>query len=124
MKSKLKFVLTGVSLLFVGMIFSCNQGSGSSSADNAISRSDTTKKVIVVDVRTPGEWNNDGHPDCAVNYPLNEFADHIAELKRYDKVILVCRSGGRAGSALSMLQQAGYEKGENAGAWQNITCQK
>lgn len=80
-------------------------------------------KEIIVDVRSIEEWNEDGHAYCSVNYPLNQFADKIEELKKYDKVILVCRSGNRAGIAKAQLQSAGYSKEiENLGPWQNVTC--
>jgi rhodanese-related sulfurtransferase len=87
----------------------------------------TTKaglKQIIVDVRTPEEWNEDGHANCSVNYPLDSFEDKIDELMQYDKVILVCRSGNRAGVAKNQLISAGYTKEvENKGPWQNLTCQ-
>ncbi|MGZ4099698.1 MAG: rhodanese-like domain-containing protein [Bacteroidia bacterium] len=78
---------------------------------------------IIVDVRTEDEWKNDGHSNCSVNYPLDQFDSKIEELKKYDKVILVCRSGGRAGVARAKLLNAGYKnKVENLGPWQNIVC--
>ena len=80
-------------------------------------------KEIIVDVRTVEEWNEDGHADCSVNYPLDQFASKIEELKKYDKIILVCRSGNRAGIAKDQLRKAGYTKEiENLGPWQNINC--
>jgi len=80
-------------------------------------------KEIIVDVRTPGEWANDGHANCSVNYPLDQFDSKIEELKQYDKVIIVCRTGHRAGIAKKKLVDAGYKKEvENLGAWQNIKC--
>ncbi len=85
----------------------------------------TQKEVneIIVDVRTVEEWNEDGHAACSVNYPLDKFESKIEELKKYDKVILVCRSGNRAGIAKAKLQSAGYTKNiENLGPWQNVTC--
>ena len=83
----------------------------------------TNTKEIIVDVRSIEEWNEDGHADCSVNYPLDHFASKIEELKKYDKVILVCRSGNRAGIAKGQLQSAGYTKEiENLGPWQNVTC--
>lgn len=84
--------------------------------------SDSTAKIIVVDVRTPEEYAGDGHADCTVNYPLDQFSAHIAELKTYDKVVLVCRSGNRAGRAMQILNDAGYTAAENAGPWQNAPC--
>jgi rhodanese-related sulfurtransferase len=81
------------------------------------------KNEIVIDVRTEEEWNFDGHAKCSVNYPLDIFDDKIEELKQYDKIILVCRSGGRAGVAKAKLQSAGYNKEiENLGPWQNVSC--
>jgi rhodanese-related sulfurtransferase len=80
-------------------------------------------KEIIVDVRTKEEWVQDGHSDCSVNYPLDQFDSKIEELKKYEKVTLVCRSGARAGVAKSKLISAGYKnKVENLGPWQNITC--
>lgn len=80
-------------------------------------------KTIIVDVRTPEEWQFDGHAPCSVNYPLGpEFAAKIDSLKTYDKVVLVCRSGARAGSAKALLESAGFKNVENKGPWQNIQC--
>lgn len=85
----------------------------------------TDSKQIIVDVRTTEEWENDGHADCTVNYPMDIFESKIEELKKYDKVIIVCRSGNRAGKAKEQLQAAGYTKEiENLGSWQNINCKK
>ena len=79
--------------------------------------------TIIVDVRTPEEWNNDGHADCTVNYPMDSFESKIEELKKYDKIIIVCRSGNRAGIAKNILLKAGYTKEiENLGAWENVKC--
>jgi phage shock protein E len=80
-------------------------------------------KQIIVDVRTPDEWQMDGHAVCSVNYPLDKFQTKIEELKNYDKVIIVCRSGNRAGIAKQQLVSAGYTKEvENLGPWQNVSC--
>lgn len=41
---------------------------------------------------------------------------------QYDKVIIVCRSGGRASVAQAQLRSAGYTKAVlNLGAWQNVS---
>jgi phage shock protein E len=83
----------------------------------------TSAKEIIVDVRTKEEWIQDGHVECSVNYPLDQFDKEIEELKKYDKVILVCRSGARAGVARTKLLSAGFmNKVENLGSWQNVVC--
>lgn len=117
-------------MLALSMIaISCN---GQSTKPKTTQKTDSTKtitdkkdknmKTIIVDVRTVGEWN-DGHADCSINMPLDQLASKIEELKSYNKVVLVCRSGARAGSAKSMLEGAGIANVENLGAWQNINCQ-
>lgn len=78
-------------------------------------------KQIIVDVRTTEEWDFDGHAEGSVNYPLDTFENHIKELMSYDKIILVCRSGGRASVAQAQLRSAGYTKAvQNLGGWQNV----
>ncbi|MCE3227789.1 MAG: Rhodanese domain protein [Bacteroidetes bacterium] len=89
------------------------------------SNNNASSNEIIVDVRTKEEWLQDGHSDCSVNYPLDQFVDKIEELKKYDKVTLVCRSGARAGVAKSKLIGAGFKnKVENLGSWKNIVCSK
>ncbi len=128
MKNKL---IVGYFMLALSMIaISCN---GQSTKSKTTEQTDSTKtitikkdknmKTIFVDVRTVGEWNDDGHADCSVNIPLDRLQGSIEELKGYEKVIIVCRSGARAGSAKSMLEGAGIANVENLGPWQNINCQ-
>lgn len=77
---------------------------------------------IIVDVRTPEEWEFDGHAKCSVNYPLDELMDKVNELKQYQHIVLVCRSGARAGVAKRQLESAGLSNIDNLGPWQNVTC--
>jgi rhodanese-related sulfurtransferase len=115
--------ITVVSALLFAALTACGpRESQVQENTRSIVQKDSTAKIIIVDVRTPEEYSGDGHADCTVNYPLDEFVQHIEELKDYDKVILVCRSGNRAGRALNMLVEAGYSKAENAGAWQDAPC--
>ncbi len=120
-KTGLKFSILAFTLL---MTWACNSQTQQS---NTNSITDTTKAMktkneIIVDVRTPEEWQYDGHANCSVNYPLDKLQDKIEDLKKYEHVILVCRSGGRAGTAKQMLESAGIKNVENLGAWQNINC--
>jgi rhodanese-related sulfurtransferase len=79
-------------------------------------------ETVIVDVRTVAEWENDGHANCSVNIPLDQLEARMGELKKDQKIVLVCRSGGRAGTAKQMLEGAGFTQLENRGAWQNIEC--
>lgn len=79
-------------------------------------------ETIIVDVRTVAEWENDGHANCSVNIPLDQLESRMGELKKDQKVVLVCRSGNRAGKAKELLEGVGFTQVENKGAWQNIEC--
>jgi len=120
-KKGLKFSLL---IAIITMTWACNsqtQKPSSSTTTNTTKEMKASKEIIV-DVRTPEEWQFDGHAECSVNYPLDQLQSKINELKAYDHVVLVCRSGGRAGSAKRMLEEAGIKNVENLGPWQNVSC--
>lgn len=107
------------SLLFI----SCSDepGSAGTKSSNAVKDSVNVNSIII-DVRTPEEWNQDGHANCSVNYPLDELESKIDQLHKYDRIVVVCRSGSRANAAKDMLEKAGFKDVENKGSWQNISC--
>ncbi len=77
------------------------------------------KGAVVVDVRTQAEWN-EGHVEGSKHIVLTIIPLKIEEIKAFNKpVILVCRSGGRAGQAKQLLERNGIET-INGGAWQNV----
>jgi phage shock protein E len=79
----------------------------------------------VIDVRSQEEWD-EGHLASAKLIPVDQFQGRIAEvdaLVNGDKskpVVVVCRSGGRAGKAREMLLAAGYSHVVNGGRWENL----
>jgi len=80
------------------------------------------EKKIIVDVRTPEEWIEDGHAACTVNFPLDDLTNHMDTLKQFQKIVLVCRSGNRAEQAKNILKDEGLNNIENEGSWTNIKC--
>jgi rhodanese-related sulfurtransferase len=64
----------------------------------------------LIDVRTPAEFEA-GHIPGAVNVPLDELKGSLDQLRTvlddHHDVVLVCRSGARAGQAQEALQAAG-----------------
>ena len=61
----------------------------------------------VLDVRTAGEFET-AHIPGSYNVPLGTLAEHVAELAALDHpVVLVCKSGARAGQARGKLAAAG-----------------
>lgn len=138
---KLNKILLGAAFLLAHMVAlqGCssaqknNDNTGNAAVSNvaeisATTTTDTTKgadkskQTIIVDVRTVDEWNNDGHANCTVNIPLQQFESRMNELKGYGKIVLVCRSGNRAGTAKQMLEANGFSNIENLGPWQNVQC--
>jgi phage shock protein E len=77
--------------------------------------------TLIVDVRTIEEWD-EGHGKNTTHIPLHILPLKINELENFKnkKIIVVCRSGGRAGQAIQILQNAGFQNLENGGAWQNF----
>ena len=71
--------------------------------------------ALIVDVRSPKEFNA-GHAKKSKNIPLNELNSKTASLKGKE-IILVCKSGGRAGMAKSILKKEGIIA-HNLGPWQ------
>lgn len=130
MKKLNKILIVVAAIFTVSIATACNsaQTTNSNSESTAIV-SDSTKPSdaktsgkIIVDVRTIEEWNGDGHANCSVNIPLSDLSTKIEELKKYQEITLVCRSGNRANNAKSMLEEAGLKNITNLGAWQNIQC--
>jgi phage shock protein E len=90
-------------------------------ADAAALAADT----IVLDVRNQDEWDA-GHLERAHLLPLPQLSQRLAEIEQLtggDKnrtIVVVCRSGTRAGQARKLLEAAGYTRVINGGAWQSL----
>lgn len=70
----------------------------------------------LVDVRTPGEFNQ-SHLPAARNVPLQNLSERMKELEPKDQaIVLYCRSGHRSGLAYDQLRQAGFSKLYDLGA--------
>ncbi|QOV99598.1 rhodanese-like domain-containing protein [Rhodococcus pyridinivorans] len=69
---------------------------------------DSGKNVRIIDVRTPGEFES-VHIPGAYNVPLDLLREHRDEFCAHfdENVVLVCRSGQRAGQAEETLRDAG-----------------
>ncbi|MDC7226961.1 MAG: FAD-dependent oxidoreductase [Spirochaetales bacterium] len=80
----------------------------------AIEESDSTG-TIVLDVRTPMEFNMGAYPG-AVNINLDELPARADELGPKDREILVyCASGARSSYAQRILMESGFTNVENVG---------
>lgn len=76
----------------------------------------SSAEPIWIDVRTVSEYNED-HIDGDTLIPHEQIVQQVGELfpDKTSEIHLYCRSGGRAGRALSALEEAGYTNVSNAG---------
>lgn len=68
---------------------------------------------ILVDVRSPNEYQNDGHIPGSRLLPLNVFTQRISELPQDRSIVCVCRSGNRSQAAAEQLLAQGFENVAN-----------
>lgn len=69
----------------------------------------------VFDVRTTDEFQDEHYPN-AINIPVNELPNRLAEFGEKDKpVIVYCASGARSAYAAQILRASGYADVTNAG---------
>ncbi|MEZ6035874.1 MAG: MBL fold metallo-hydrolase [Planctomycetota bacterium] len=67
---------------------------------------DAEQPVHLLDVRTPTEFES-GHIEGAQHIPLIQLTERIAEVPKDTRVYVICRTGARSSTAISMLMQAG-----------------
>jgi rhodanese-related sulfurtransferase len=78
------------------------------------------KGAIIIDVRTPNEFDQGRVPD-SINIPVDRIpvnAERIRQMKR--PVIFCCSSGSRSGSAMRMMKEKGKKDVYNGGSWENV----
>ena len=83
------------------------------------SRLGTVDQPFVVDVREPVEFGAWSIPS-AVNIPLNELSERLAEIPTEREVVTVCETGGRSAAAADLLESAGRNVADLVGgmaAW-------
>jgi rhodanese-related sulfurtransferase len=101
-----------IDLVFAVFVYTRFAGKTSSADARAL----VASGARLVDVRTPGEYQS-AHIEGALNVPLDQLSARMAELGPKDGAIVVyCQSGGRSGSAASMLRSAGFTRVSDLGA--------
>lgn len=64
--------------------------------------------AVLLDVREPGEWSA-GHAPQAILIPMGEVHQRRDELPRDQRIVVVCRSGGRSAAITDALCAHGYD---------------
>ena len=98
------FILLIAYIMYPKIMIKFNKNVKNVSGEEAVKLIRETKDLIVLDVRSKGEYQT-GHINASKLMPANEIASRIAELEKFrGKPILVhCASGGRSPKAVNVL---------------------
>ncbi|SIT93598.1 rhodanese-like domain-containing protein [Pontibacter indicus] len=79
------------------------------------------KEVILVDVRTPAEFEA-GHLDKTqhADFLSGEFEKEMPTWDKDKVYYLYCASGNRSGKAAKLMEEAGFKKVYNIGGYQDL----
>ena len=67
--------------------------------------------VRLVDVREPAEWTGPlGHIASAERVPLATLSTALQDADRMQPIVVLCRSGGRSGTAALLLESMGFAR--------------
>lgn len=66
------------------------------------------EKPVVIDVRKKSEYDSE-HAVDAINIPLNQINNHLAEIPKDKAFVLMCAGGYRSMIAASILKQRGWD---------------
>lgn len=93
---------------------------GCTKSDNTITFSDAKKMldknamVVLVDVRSPEEFNK-GHLSGAINVPVKNISFINENYEKDDEIVVYCKTGARASNAVDGLNKLGFNHVYNAG---------
>lgn len=80
-----------------------------SPAEAAAVVADSPDGLVVLDVRTPAEWEDFRLGDSIlVDFYEPDFADRIAALDRNAPYVMYCRSGNRSATAARLMRDLGF----------------
>ena len=70
---------------------------------------DQNENFLLLDVRTPAEFVQDGRVAQSTLIPLQELEQRLNELPTDKPIVCICRSGNRSAAACDLLRSRGYE---------------
>ncbi|NYT00849.1 MAG: rhodanese-like domain-containing protein [Methanocellales archaeon] len=71
---------------------------------------DSNPDIVILDVRTFGEFYQEGHLKDAINIPIDELPERVGELDKNEDTIVYCKSGFRGAQASQILADNGFTK--------------
>ncbi len=117
MKKVISILLFG--FLAIGVAFSCKKQSNSQQEEVNFKELSKQPNTVIIDVRTTEEYGA-GHLQQSINIPLQILPDSVESLKKFENIILICRSGNRSGKAKMLLEEKGFKNVYNGGGWETF----
>ncbi|MBC8083983.1 MAG: rhodanese-like domain-containing protein [Hymenobacter sp.] len=79
------------------------------------------RRIVLLDVRTPAEFAT-GHLKGARNLDFRApgFGDQVSRLDKSQTYVLYCASGNRSGQTTVLMEETGFKKIINAGAFKDL----
>jgi len=71
---------------------------------------ETSKTLIIVDVRTPKEIQDSGAVPGAIHVPVDQVEQHVGDFPKGSEIAFYCGGGGRASRAAQTLWNTGHRK--------------
>ena len=99
-----KFICLFLVLLTIGLFSACSKVSDE---DLAKAREAVKNGALIVDVRTPKEFN-EKHVLGAVNLPIQEIIKGRINLPKDKEIVLYCRTGSRSATSAKVLKEKGW----------------
>lgn len=117
-----RLLLIAMALMVSMMVYGCGMGEKSAGGYENASVTDihehwqqgtaSPNPFMLLDVRTPEEYAA-GHIPGATLIPVQDLAEHLAEVPRDKQVYIYCHSGKRSARASKLLAEHGYTNIEN-----------
>jgi phage shock protein E len=98
-------------VLFLGACSTTGAKSMKINAQDAKAKMDASMGFVLLDVRTPEEFNDERIPG-AINLPLDEIEEKVESVASdlNQEIYVYCRSGNRSAQAAKILVELGYTK--------------
>jgi phage shock protein E len=78
------------------------------------------KGAIVIDVRTPQEFDQGKVPE-SINIPVDRIAANAERIKNMNRpVVFCCASGSRSSNAVAIMKQKRMKEVYNGGSWYDV----
>ncbi|MDE0916871.1 MAG: rhodanese-like domain-containing protein [Flavobacteriales bacterium] len=108
----MRFIQITFFVALVGIVFACSdqpQHSSITTLTTAAFEEMIQKDVILLDVRTPDEFN-EGHLEnaLAMDYYNDDFEKRLMELPKGKAIYVYCQAGSRSSSASKIIADQGH----------------